>query len=271
MNQHQVTFLRRLIETEPPFRPYSATAEYLLNAEGIGTVQGRRVVYTQRDFAAARNLLKARSFEISRQVEPVPRSQVQPGESEKWGALRVSEGLVAVVPLGLPEVQIPTGSMLCMDVRQALTLPFEVLVFCENLEPMLRLHEYQWLAGFLKGRPALALFRGAPGDFRTDVANELLVRDHRPVLAFFDFDPKGLSMAASVPRREALCLPPLDSLDVSVRAQRRKTLYLGSVEMSRPHLEAQPADGDVGLAWGLMKRLEMGLDQEHFPHVFLRS
>lgn len=155
MNQQQVAFLRRLIETEPPFRPYSATAEYLLNAEGIGKVQGRRVVYTQRDFEVARILLKARGFEPSRQSEPVPRSQVQPGESEKWGALRVSDGLVAVVPLGLPEVQIPTGSMLCMDVRQALALPFEVLVFCENLEPMLRLHEYQWLAGFLKGRPAL--------------------------------------------------------------------------------------------------------------------
>ena len=271
MNQQQVAFLRRLIETEPPFRPYSATAEYLLNAEGIGKVQGRRVVYTQRDFEVARILLKARGFEPSRQSEPVPRSQVQPGESEKWGALRVSDGLVAVVPLGLPEVQIPTGSMLCMDVRQAMALPYEVLVFCENLEPMLRLHEYQWLAGFLKGRPALALFRGAPGYFRTDVANELLVQDHRPVLAFFDFDPKGLSMAASMPRREALCLPPLDSLEAAVRAQRRKTLYLGSVEVSRPHLEAQPADGDVGLAWGLMKRLEMGLDQEHFPHVFLRS
>ena len=141
MNQQQVAFLRRLIETEPPFRPYSATAEYLLNAEGIGKVQGRRVVYTQRDFAAARNLLKVRSFEISRQVEPVPRSQVQPGESEKWGSLRVSEDLVAVVPLGLTGVQIPMGSMLCMDVRQALASPYEVLVFCENLEPMLRLHE----------------------------------------------------------------------------------------------------------------------------------
>ena len=130
---------------------------------------------------------------------------------------------------------------------------------------MLRLHEYQWLAGFLKGRPALALFRGAPGYFRTNVANDLLVQDQRPVLAFFDFDPKGLSMAASVPRREALCLPPLDSLEETVRAQRRKTLYLGSVEASRPHLEAQPSGGDVGLAWGLMKRLETGLDQEHFP------
>lgn len=265
MNQQQVTFLRRLIETEPPFRPYSATAEYFLHSEGIGKVQGRRVVYTQRDFAAARILLTSRGFELSRQMEPVARSQVQPGESEKWGSLRVSEGLVAVVPLGLPGVQIPTGTMLCMDVRQALALPFEVLVFCENLEPMLRLHEYQWLSRLLKGRPTLALFRGAPGYFRTDVANELLVQDHRPVLAFFDFDPKGLSMAASVPRREALCLPSLDSLEAAVRAQRRKTLYLGSVEASRPHLEAQPTGCDVGLAWGLMKRLEMGLDQEHFP------
>ncbi|MBU1350547.1 MAG: hypothetical protein KKB95_01495 [Gammaproteobacteria bacterium] len=266
MNQQQVAFLRRLIETEPPFRPYSATAEYFLNAEGVGKVQGRRVVYTQRDFAAARHLLFSRGFEPSRQVEPVPRSRVQPGESEKWGSLRVSEGLVAVVPLGLKGVQIPTGSMLCMDVRQALALPYEVLVFCENLEPMLRLHDYQWLAGFLNGRPALVLFRGAPGYFRTDMANELLVQDSRPVLAFFDFDPKGLSMAASVPRREALCLPPLDGLEVAVKGQRRKDLYLRSVEASRPHLEAQPSEGDVGLAWGLMKRLEMGLDQEHFAH-----
>lgn len=265
MNQQQVTFLRRLIETEPPFRPYSAAAEYFLNDEGIGKVQGRRVVYTQRDFEVARNLLKARGFESSRQVEPVPRSQVQPGESEKWGSLRVSEGLVAVVPLGLPGVQIPMGSMLCMDVCQALALPYEVLVFCENLEPMLRLHDYQWLAGFLKGRTALALFRGAPGYFRTDVASELLMQDHRPVLAFFDFDPKGLSMAASVPRREALCLPPLESLEAAVRSQRRKALYLGSVEGSRTHLEAQSEGTDVALAWGLMKVLEMGLDQEHFP------
>jgi len=265
MNLQQVAFLRRLIAREPPSRPFGAISEYFLNAEGIGKVQGRSVVYTQRDFAAARNLLTSRGFEVSRQLEPVPRSQVQPGESEKWGSLRVSQGLVAVVPLGLQGVQIPKGSMLCMDVRQALALPYEVMVFCENLEPMLRLHEYQWLAGFLKGRPALALFRGAPGYFRTDVANELLVQDHRPVLAFFDFDPKGLSMAASVPRREALCLPLLDSLEAAVKGQRRKDLYLGSVEVSRPHLEAQPAGGDVGLAWGLMKRVEMGLDQEHFP------
>lgn len=267
MNQQQVAFLRRLIESEPAFRPLSQTAEYFIKAEGIGKVQGMRAAYSQRDFEAARSLLASRGFEHSRQAQGVPRSQVQAGESEKWGSLRVSDGMVAVVPLGLQSVQIPTGSMLCMDVHEALALPYEVLVFCENLEPMRRLHAYLWLQGILQGRPALALFRGAPGYFRTNVANELLVQDQRPVLAFFDFDPKGLSMAASVPRREALCLPPLEGLEQAVKAQRRKDLYLGSVDASRAHLDAQPTGGQVGLAWGLMKRLEMGLDQEHFPTV----
>lgn len=265
MNQQQVMFLRRLVESEPAFRQFGETSEYFLHAEGIGQMQGRRVEYTQRDFAAARSLLSSRGFALSSQAEAVPRSQVQPGESEKWGSLRVTEGMVGVVPLGLQGVRIPTGSMLCIDVRQALAMSYEVLVFCENMEPMLRLHHYRWLEGMLKGRPALALFRGAPGFFRTDAAHALLAMDVRPVLAFFDFDPKGLSMAASVPRCEALCLPPLNSLEVGVRAQRRKDLYLGSVQASRPHLESQPAGGEVGLAWRLMKRLEMGLDQEHFP------
>lgn len=265
MNQQQVTFLRRLIETEPPFRPYSATAEYFLNAEGIGKVQGMRVVYTHRDFEAARRLLTSRGFALSRQVQPVPRSQVQPGESEKWGSHRVSEGLVAVVPLGLKGVHIPTGSMLCMDVSQALAMPYEVLVFCENLEPMRLLHTYDWLDGFFKGRSALVLFRGAPGYFRTDVAYEMLRKDQRPVLAFFDFDPKGLSMAASVPRREALCLPEWNRLEAAVRAQRRKDLYLGSVLEARKHLEAQAEGSDLEKAWTLMSALELGLDQEHFP------
>jgi hypothetical protein len=54
-----VTFLRRLIETEPPSRPFGVTSEYFLNAEGIRKVQGRRVVYIQSDFAAARYLLSS--------------------------------------------------------------------------------------------------------------------------------------------------------------------------------------------------------------------
>ena len=274
MMLRQVKFLRELIANEPSHRAIGETAEFFSRAEGIGTIQGARVAYAPRDFVAARNLLTSRGFETAAAGQLVPRSQVQPGESEKWGSLRVSEGMVAVVPLGLAGLQIPVGSMLCTDVRKALALPYEVLVFCENLEPMMLLQTYRWLAGFLKGRPAMALFRGAPGGesrtdaaryFRADAAHELLRLDHRPVLALFDFDPKGLSMAASVPRREALCLPPWPSLEAAVKAHRRKDLYFGNVVEVRQHLMAQPKGSDIGRAWGLMNTLELGLDQEHFP------
>ena len=120
------------------------------------------------------------------------------------------------------------------------------------------------VSSFVKGRSALALFRGAPGYFRTEVAHEFVRQDTRPTLAFFDFDPKGLSMAASLPRREALCLPPMESLEAAVKAKRRRDLYFNSAEVARPHLESLPSNSEIAIAWSVMNSLEMGLDQEHF-------
>ena len=265
MMNRKVKFLRDLIATRPAFRTIGREAESCAFQEGIGSVKGSRVLYTDADFEAARHLLTSQGYEVESQSQPGARSQTQPGDSEKWGSQRVSHNMVAVVPMGIPGLEIPAGGMLCLDSQQSLSLPYEVLVFCENLEPMQLMQSYGWLAAHIKGRPALALFRGAPGFFRSDVAHEMLALDNRPVLAFFDFDPKGLSMAASIPRREALCLPPRASLEAAVMANRRRDLYFRSVDECRVHLAAQPEDSDVAQAWTLMNGLEMALDQEHFP------
>lgn len=269
MMNRRVKFLRALIATQPAFRVIGREAEFCAFQEGIGRVHGYRVLYTAEDFEAARHLLTSRGYEVEAQYQAGARSQTQPGDSEKWGSLRVSHNMVAVVPMDLPGIALPAGGMLCIDAQKALSLPYEVLVFCENLEPMQLVQSYAWLAQFIRGRPALALFRGAPGYFRTDVAHEMLAQDNRPVLAFFDFDPKGLSMAASTPRLEALCLPPRASLEATVVAYRRRDLYFRSVDECRAHLAAQPMESDVAQAWGLMNGLEMGLDQEHFPQEHL--
>lgn len=264
MSLRQVSYLRDLVTDQPAFRAFGITGEYFAVAEGIGTVKGSRVLYTPQDHRAALYLLSSRGFEVERSSKQGPRSLAPAGESEKWGALRVSHGMVAVVPLQVPTVDIPVGSMLCMDYREALALPYEVLLFCENLEPMQLINSYKWLSTFIKGRPALALFRGAPGYFRTEVAHEMVRQDTRPTLAFFDFDPKGLSMAASLPRREALCLPPMESLEVMVKANRRRDLYFQSVNEARVHLDGQPCNSEIAIAWAIMNSLELGLDQEHF-------
>lgn len=267
MNLRQVTFLRDLVAGAPRDRAIGETSAYFANAEGIGSIAGTRVTYEPKDIDAARHLLTSRGFELVAGAKLVARNQVQPGESEKWRSLRVTDGMVAVVPIGLSGIAIPQGSTLCLNIHQALAMPYEVLLFCENLEPMFRIHTYQWLSEFIKGRTVLALFRGAPGYFRTDVARDMLGRDHRPVLAFFDFDPKGLSMAAAVPRREALCLPPMQSLIASTKAGRRRDLYFQSVAQVRQHLQSMTKQSDVAQAWEIMNTLELGLDQEHFPEL----
>lgn len=122
---------------------------------------------------------------------PFTRSEAPAGGSEKSGGLRVSHDLVAVVPISVPGISIPTEGFLTLRVRAALQLAFEVLMVCENLEPMLNLARYSQLDGFMKARPALVLFRGAPGLYRTEVASDMVKCDQRPCSHFLISTRRG--------------------------------------------------------------------------------
>ncbi len=265
MNPRIVDFLRRLIADGVVERRNGEIADRLASVEGIGKIKGARVLYTDEDHAKIRNLLTSRGFDIAAPAGDFSRSNSPRGSSEKSGALRVSDDLVAVVPIAMPAFQHLPGSVLTLGSHAAQALPYEVLLVSENLEPMLQMHTYSWMGTYTRGRPTLALFRGAPGYFRTDVAARLIQRDTRPTLAFFDFDPKGLSMAASLPRRESLCMPPWPNLLAATKENRRSNLFTQSIHASRPHLDHSGHDEEIALAWSRLKELSLGLDQEHFP------
>ena len=264
MNPNEVSFLRRLIADRALVRGRGTTSLAIADAEGIGQVRASSVTYSEQDHVMAANLLASRGYSLAKPDALAPRSEAVGADSEKSNALKVTDDMVAVVPIGIPGTPCPQGAFMAMAAPAAAALRFEVLIVCENLEPMRRLHEYTWLDGHLRGRPALALFRGAPGFFRVDVASRFVKAEVRPTLAFFDFDPKGLSMAASLPRREALCLPALDDLLLETRKQRRAILFTNSAAATRPHLDPL-ADSELKAAWEAMKRLGYGLGQENFP------
>lgn len=265
MTPSEVSFLRRLVAGRPTDRRHDGVAARMSEVEGLGTVRGARVVYAEQDFTRAASILRSRGFELQAPAEAFARSQAPRGGSEKTGARRVTHGLVAVVPVGMGDALAATpGSFIAMPWTAALALPYEALLVSENLEPLMLLERYRWLENFFKGRPILAVFRGAPGMFGNEAATKLIAQDTRPTLAFFDFDPKGLSMAASLPRREALCLPPWHDLEAATRAARRDHLFSNSAHQCRAHLDHVP-DSQIALAWQRLKALAVGLDQEGFP------
>lgn len=265
MPNSQVSFLQRLIGDQAVEREAGSAARLIAENEGIGCVSGIRVAYTDRDLEKASALLKSRGFPTTAPDTKAMRSAALGAGSEKTNALRVSDGMLAIVPLGMgadfPHVP---GCFMAMPAAFAATLAYEVVLVSENLEPLRSLHEYTWLDGYLKGRPTLGIFRGAPGFFRTDVAADFLRNDERPTLAFFDFDPAGLAMASSLPRREALCFPPMTLLEAETRLHNRTGLFTNSYHTKRQQLEGV-VDREISVAWRSLKSLSAGLGQENFP------
>ncbi len=262
MKTKEVEFLRRLVADRPMDRRSDLAIQFSRD-EGLGLTRGAKVMYRDQDFERAVSLIVTRGFDLESPCKGFSRSEAPHGGSEKSGARAVAQDLVAVVPIGM-DVPVPIDGFLAMPWQGAISLSYQVLLVCENLETFLQLREYRWLVDLIKGRPTLGLFRGMVHTFGTDGAARLIANDHRPTLAFFDFDPRGLAMAASLPRREALCLPPWDLLKPAVHEARRDHLFTNSYHVSRAQLDKEQ-DTEIALAWQRLKLLTKGLNQEAFP------
>ncbi|WP_371438315.1 hypothetical protein [Polaromonas sp.] len=266
MSPSDVQFLRRLIADNALERRSGVISIQMVEKEGIGRLKGQTVAYTPLDLVKAENLLKSRGYGTVTSTGHT-RSDAPPGGSEKYGALAVMADLVAVVPIG-PGMDLiaPPNGFIAVPAQAAMDLPYEILLVCENLEPLLNIRQYHWLLEFINDRPTLALFRGKPQQFNTNAAARVIADTERlrPTLAFFDFDPKGLAMAASLPRREALCLPQWSELRPVVESAQRSNLFTQSLHACRAQLDKE-LDPEIALAWQRLKGLSLGLDQEGFP------
>lgn len=262
MKTKEVEFLRRLVADRPVERRSDLAIQFSRD-EGLGVVQGSKVTYRGQDFERAASLIITRGFDLDSPLRGFARSEAPRGGSEKSGARAVAQDLVAVFPIGM-DVSAPKDGFLAMPWQSAISMQYQVLLVCENLETFLQLREYLWLTDLMKGRPTLGLFRGMVHTFGTDGAARLIENDHRPTLAFFDFDPRGLAMAASLPRRETLCLPPWELLEPAIRDARRDHLFTNSFHGSRAQLDKEQ-DPAIALAWQRLKLLTKGLNQEAFP------
>lgn len=264
LHPREVDFLRRLVSERRERRTLGPVAQALAKDHGIGTVRGAAVQYEERHFTAAEHLLRSRGYPLEAPPTGGSRSDSGPGGSEKTGARQVMADMVAVVPVHM-EISVPAGArFLAANWRELDLASFDLVLECENLEPLYDLAAFGWLEGFIRGRRTMAVFRGMPGSFGTAAAAQFIAAAGKPVIGFYDFDPEGLAMAASEPRLEALCLPAWEDLQAATRRFQRTHLYRDQLQGRRVQLDALP-HGPVRDAWNRLNALQCGLNQENFP------
>jgi hypothetical protein len=127
------------------------------------------------------------------------------GGDEKYANKRLRGKRVAVkslpgrpLLLGSTPLHLPPGA--CLDIDRhwvAEQFGHDSVLLIENWENFELTHETPLLKQ-LPGNP-LVVFRGAPGSYKTDSSQALLADLKLPVIAFTDYDPEGLCIAATLP------------------------------------------------------------------------
>lgn len=264
LSAQEITFLQRLIAARPATRkagPLSLT----IATYGVGRASGRSIHYGPDDLDRAAKLLENRGIPLTRPDEMRRAETVEyAGVSEKaFGsrphsnsvALRTAHGDCDLDGAGL---KAPGGGYMVLTTEDAIRVRCDRILLVENLETFRHLHRYEWMT---YGRGStLAIFRGDPTFSVADAAKVLAARGE-PVDAFVDFDPAGLSIAASLPRLAHLIVPDERWLISAIRERKRYDLYDAQIGVYGAKLAAS-THPDIVRLFALLTELRQGYCQE---------
>lgn len=159
------------------------------------------------------------------------------GGDEKLTRKRLRNDRVAVKALpsyplmmGTSQILLPEGA--CLDIDRhvaARDCRHQSVLLIENWENFELTHATPFLRNVL-GNP-LVVFRGAPASYKTSAAHKLLTELALPVLAFTDYDPEGIAIAATLPHFAQVLAPSdevLMTLMKQVNTQHRYTKQIAT-------------------------------------------
>lgn len=264
LSQTDVVFLQRLVAERPERRGWSQVGAWFAENYGLGAIVGRRLEYQPRHLRQAQELLELNGLPVAPLAPEASRADAArfAGQSEKSGSRSPWSNTVAVKCGSEADTSNGPGCFAVLTVEAAAALACDRLLLVENLETFRWIHEYRWLwsTPALRTGAVLIVYRGDTAVTAGD-ALELVRRRAEPVIAFTDFDPAGLGIAAALPRLEALALPHEAWLRNKARGTRAVELY----ERSRRQYEATlaaAAHPAVASAWTLLTELRAGVAQE---------
>lgn len=249
-------FLQNLIDQRPSKRRSPGIAGFL-SKQGVGRRDPgdpQWIVYAEEDFTRAEVLLRSEGF-------PQLKSEKPPARPVRRGRDSHRNLLVAVSSLN-GDLALPRGArFIAMAAGDAAAIPHEVVLVCQDLRVLQRVHEFAWLNSYVHGRSALVMFRGGAGvsGFRVAACDAALRESTAPVLALVDLDVTGLVAAARLERLEGLCVPSWPTMGRLLAAAKPTP-----APRRHPLLEA-PTHRDVQHAWQLLRQYSRGVCSADFP------
>ncbi|MEB0222880.1 hypothetical protein [Pseudomonas sp. 10S4] len=186
----------------------------------------------------------------------------QPSASSEVRGRRVAIKSLPGRPLLLGDTPftLPPGVNLDVDRQWVVEhCRHDAVLLVENWENF-ELTEQTPILKSVPGNP-LVVFRGAPGSYKIDSAHRLLKDLGLPVIAFTDYDPEGLAIAATLPFFSQYLAPGtqcLEKLCSRLSTQRR---YREQIVQKRSMLEALD-DPELKRVFEIIKTAGKALPQE---------
>ncbi|MBB4867197.1 hypothetical protein HNP46_006108 [Pseudomonas nitritireducens] len=271
----QTSLIKRLTtiyqSPETDFRP-SAQLNAFLEEFGLGQRVGSlwRIAPAdkQRIAVILRNEAKVDPAAGLTDWNELPRHKaLEHGGDEKHSRKRLRAGRVAIkslpgrpLLLGAGRITLPPGGCLDQDWSYvAQHSHHEEVLLIENWESFELAHETPFLTD-LPGNP-LVVFRGAPASYKTNASYDLLRALGKPVLAFTDYDPEGISIAASLPHFSRYLAPSTEILEKLMNQIATEDRYRKQITQKPAMLQAL-TDPEMQRVFAVIQRAGKALPQE---------
>lgn len=275
LNQRLAEAMQRVLSKEDNSFPLNMTLLRIVDEWGLGTKQGKRVYFKEKDRAEMRAWLQAKGYSLEKvELSGMSRSErlaVTP--NEKAGGEAVKQNRISIKALagqaliiGDEAVWLPAFSHLDVDWTKIIDkLGHRCIMLVENYENFNRIHETKFELPDAYQSP-LIVYRGDPNESRFDKVQQFLANVNLPVLAFMDIDPAGIAMASQLVNLVGMVTPNLIVLEEQMCSPKtgRRDLFQTQYAGYKNLLDQLPENSPCKYLWTLVSKYRAGVVQERW-------
>jgi hypothetical protein len=276
LNKQILKVIENALQSEKALFPLNQSWQYLHQQYNIGRTQGNRLELTRQDKAELQVLVEkvtgidfeqttVTNFAVMHREQALAFAMDEKlaGQAVKRERLAIKALTSLALKINDQVYSLPDCGHLDMALADIARTGHNAIIVIENYRCFDRLGK---LSLYLPEHYAdpLVLYRG-DNSYSENTVRQLLIKLDLPVLVMADIDPKGLVIAQSTVNVVGLIAPYLADLEAFLSDRRKANpgLYAKQLAACQAALAGSPHDL-IRKMWGMLKRHQAGIVQEHW-------